>query len=121
MYSLVNNAGIAYKMNSTASAIEQATVTVNTNFTVTLNMMRAFNPIVREHGRIVNVAAFNGHLSRLSSQSLRDRFSNPELTEEELVALMEEFIREALGEGMVQYFLFYVQSRKDCTHYGVRL
>ena len=91
---LVNNAGIAYRNNSTASAIEQAMNTVKTNFTGTLNMMRAFAPIVHEHGRIVNVAAFNGHLSRLSSQSLRDRFSNPALTEEELMALMDEFITD---------------------------
>ena len=36
---LINNAGIAYKNASTAPAIEQATVTVATNFTGTLNMM----------------------------------------------------------------------------------
>ena len=95
---LVNNAGIAYKGASTAPDIEQATVTLNTNFTGTLNMLKAFAPIIRPHGRIVNVASWVGLFSRLSSQALRDKFANPSLTEEELVALMDQFI-EDVREG----------------------
>ena len=49
---------------------------------------------MRPHGRIVNVASFTGQLSRLASSDLRDRFSNPSLTEVELVSLMEEFISD---------------------------
>lgn len=86
--------GIAYKGNSTAPDIEQATVTTSVNFTGTLNMMRAFTPIVRPHGRIVNVASMTGHLSRLASSDLRSKFSSPSLTESELVALMEEQISD---------------------------
>ena len=91
---LVNNAGIAYKVASTAPMLEQATVTSRTNFTGTLNMMRAFFPIVKPHGRIVNVSSMAGHLSRLTTQSLRDRFTDQNLTEAGLVALMEEFISD---------------------------
>ena len=86
--------GIAFKRNSTAPDIEQAKVTLGVNFTGTLNMMRAFTPIVKPHGRIVNVTASNGHLSHLASSDLRDRFSNPSLTEAELISLMEEFISD---------------------------
>ena len=57
-------------------------------------MMRAFTPIVKPHGRIVNVASMVGHLSRLASSDLRDKFSSPSLTEAELVGLMEEFISD---------------------------
>ena len=89
---LINNAGMAYKSATTASNIEQATNTIKTNFTGTLNMMKAFMPLVRPHGRIVNVASMVGHLSRLSSQALRDKMSSPSLTESELVGLMEQFI-----------------------------
>ena len=85
---------MAYKGSSTAPDVEQATVTTSVNFTGTLNMMRSFTPIVRPHGRIVNVASFTGQLSRLASSDLRDRFSNPSLTEVELVSLMEEFISD---------------------------
>ena len=86
--------GIAYKGDSTAPDIEQATVTTGVNFNGLQNMMRSFTPIVKPHGRIVNVTASNGHLSRLASSDLRDRFSNPSLTESELVSLMEEFISD---------------------------
>ena len=43
---LVNNAGMAYKKASTAPFIEQATNTLKTNFTGTLNISRAFIPIM---------------------------------------------------------------------------
>lgn len=91
---LVNNAGIAYKSASTAPALEQATVTSGVNFTGTLNMMRSFMPITKPHGRIVNVSSMVCKLSRLTNQTLRDRFSNPALTEAELVSLVEEFISD---------------------------
>ena len=57
-------------------------------------MMRTFTPIVKPHGRIVNVVANNGNLSRLASPELRDWFSNPSLTEPELLLLMDEFISD---------------------------
>lgn len=86
--------GIAFKCDSTASDIEQAKTTLSVNFTGTLNMMRAFTPIVKPHGRVINVAANNGNLSRLASPELRDRFSDPSLTEPELLSLMDEFISD---------------------------
>ncbi len=89
---LVNNAGIAFKYDSTASNIEQATTTLATNFTGTKNMLQAFSPIVKPHGRIVNIMSWTGIFSKLSSESLRGLFSSSSLSEEELVALMEQFI-----------------------------
>ncbi len=89
---LVNNAGMAYKGNSTAPNIEQATVTLATNFTGTLNMLRAFTPIIKSHGRVVNVTSWVGLFSKLSNKSLQAKFSSESLTEEELVGLTEQFI-----------------------------
>ncbi len=91
---LINNAGIAYKAASTAPPIEQATVTMATNFTGTLNMMRAFFPLMKPHGRIVNVSSFVGALSRLTSKELQEKFSSPTLTEKELVSLADQFIAD---------------------------
>ena len=91
---LVNNAGMAYKTASTAPALEQATVTSSVNFNGTLNMMKAFLPVVKPHGRIVNISSMVGKLARLTSKDLRDRFSSPALTEAELVSLMEEFVAD---------------------------
>ena len=99
---LVNNAGIAYKTSSTAPDMEQATVTLEVNFTGTLNMMRAFVPIINPHGRIVNVSSFAGTLSRLSKQELRDEFSNPSLSEVQLVAMMDKFIVDVSNEEHVE-------------------
>lgn len=95
---LVNNAAIAYKSNSTASELEQATVTLKTNFTATLNMLKAFLPLLRPHGRVVNVASSVGHLSRITNQELSAKLSSPSLTESKLVELMEKFI-EDVKEG----------------------
>ena len=99
---LINNAGIAYKMASTAPVLEQATVTTNCNFTGTLNMMRAFVPIIKPHGRIANVSSWVGKLSRLTNKSLRDRFSDPNLTEPGVVALMDEFIADVKAGNHVE-------------------
>lgn len=54
---LVNNAGIAYKQASTAPFIEQAEVTVRTNYWSTLNVCNALLPILRSHARVVNVSS----------------------------------------------------------------
>ena len=109
---LVNNAGMAYKSASTAPALEQATVTSNCNFTGTLNMMKAFVPIARPHTRIVNVSSFVGKLSRLTSKSLQEKFSNPALTLSDLVSLVEEFISDT-REGN------HIEKGWGNTFYGV--
>ena len=90
---LVNNAGMAYKMASTAPFIEQATNTLKTNFTGTLNISRAFLPIIRPHGRVVNVSSSAGHL-KILHKNLQDKFSSPDLTEAELVSLMDQFVKD---------------------------
>lgn len=90
---LVNNAGIAYKMKSTAPFLEQATVTIRTNFTGTLDISRALLPLLRPHSRVVNVSSTAGRLSILQPH-LQEKFNHPNLTEGELVALMDQFVSD---------------------------
>ena len=90
---LVNNAGMAYKMASTAPFIEQATNTIKTNFTGTLNISRAFIPIMQPHGRIVNVSSSAGHLKKVQKH-LQEKFSSPDVTEAELITLMDQFVKD---------------------------
>ncbi|TNN04845.1 Carbonyl reductase [NADPH] 1, partial [Schistosoma japonicum] len=45
----VNNAGIAYKAESTTPLGEQARVTINTNFTSTVDFTEEFIPLLAEH------------------------------------------------------------------------
>lgn len=54
---LVNNAGIAYKQASTAPFLEQAEVTLRTNYWSTLNVCNTLFPILRPHARVVNVSS----------------------------------------------------------------
>ena len=90
---LVNNAGIAFKSSTTTPFLEQAKVTLRTNFTGTLDVCRALLPLVRPHGRVVNISATNGRLSILKPH-LQEKFSNPELTEQGLVALVDQFVAD---------------------------
>ena len=93
---LINNAAMAYKMASTASFSEQATNTIKTNFTGTLNITRALMPLMRPHGRIVNVSSFGGRLQQVG-KDLQKRFSDPAVTEVELVGLMQKFVDDVIA------------------------
>ena len=90
---LVNNAGMAYTNDSTAPFSEQASVTVANNFTGTLRISKALFPLIRPHGRIVNVSSRVGQLSILQKH-LQKRFTDPNLTEEALVSLMDQFVKD---------------------------
>lgn len=84
---------MAYKRASTAPFIEQATNTVRTNFTGTLNVTRALLPLIRAGGRIVMVSSTAGRLS-IVKPHLREQFSSASLTEQQLVSLMDQFVQD---------------------------
>ena len=54
---MVNNAGILAKGRRKEKP-QQTAKMMETNFWGTLNMMKAFYPIINENGRIVNVSGF---------------------------------------------------------------
>ncbi|XP_062384423.1 carbonyl reductase [NADPH] 1-like [Sardina pilchardus] len=93
---LINNAAIAFKMADTTPFGVQAEVTLKTNFFATKNMCNTFLPIIKAGGRVVNVSSVMGAiaLSRCSPE-LQARFRSDDITEEELVGLMERFVKEA--------------------------
>jgi len=97
---LVNNAGIAYKVASTASFAEQAEKTVFTNFHSTLRLCHALFPLLSPNARVVNVSSSCGHLLKINGAEpfageLRSKFASEELTEKELVEMMEDFVKLA--------------------------
>ncbi|XP_046392165.1 carbonyl reductase [NADPH] 3-like [Ischnura elegans] len=97
---LVNNAAIAFKNDAKEPFGEQAEVTVRVNFTSVLNTCRVLFPILRAGARVVNVSSSAGHLFRICGEEphaskLRERFSSPNLTEDELCSLMKEFVTAA--------------------------
>ncbi|XP_018614290.1 carbonyl reductase [NADPH] 1 [Scleropages formosus] len=93
---LVNNAGIAYKVADKTPFGTQAEVTLKTNFFATRDMCTVFLPIIKPGGRVVNVSSVMSSiaLSRCSPE-LQVRFRSDDITEEELVQLMNQFIQDA--------------------------
>ena len=54
---LVQNAGFAYGPRAPEPFADQAVETLKINFWGTLNMMKAFFPLIRPNGRVVNVSS----------------------------------------------------------------
>ncbi|KAL4714915.1 hypothetical protein ACJJTC_014286 [Scirpophaga incertulas] len=92
---LVNNAAIAFKHNATEPAGVQAEQTVSVNYFSVLNTCNILFPVLRNGGRVVNVSSSAGHLSKIPSAALRNRFSDPNLTIPELSDLMNNYIAAA--------------------------
>lgn len=93
---LVNNAGIAYKNDSTAPFGEQAEVTIKTNYFGTLAISNALFPLLRPHARVVNVSSMSSSFAiRKCSPEIQAKFMNPNITEEELTHLLNDFIQAA--------------------------
>jgi len=92
---LVNNAGIAFKMSSTAPFSEQAEVTIRTNYFGTLRASNILFPILRDHARVVHLSSSCGHLSVIPGEEKRKQLSDPNLSMDGLTSLMNEFVASA--------------------------
>ncbi|XP_033629911.1 carbonyl reductase [NADPH] 3-like [Asterias rubens] len=95
---LVNNAGIAFKRASTEPFGNQAAITMATDYRGTLDVCHSFHPILKPHGRIVNVSSMNGvkAFDELSEEN-KAHFRAIK-TEEDINLLLKDFI-EAAKEG----------------------
>ncbi|CDW58656.1 carbonyl reductase (nadph) 1 [Trichuris trichiura] len=92
---LINNAGIAFKHDSTVPAGEQAEVTLKTNYWGTKAVCEQLFPLLRRNGRVVNVSSQSGLLRCIKDEALKNRLESPSLTKEELDSIMEDFTRAA--------------------------
>lgn len=93
---LVNNAGIAFKVADSTPFGIQAEVTLRTNFLATRDLCNEFLPIIKPGGRVVNVSSGMSSIAlKRCSSELQARFRSNDITEEELVMLMEKFVQEA--------------------------
>ncbi|PUU83898.1 hypothetical protein B9Z19DRAFT_1071499 [Tuber borchii] len=80
---LVNNASIAGTDNE---------LMVDVNYYGTLMVCKKFLPILdKEHGRIVTIGSAIAHLAAFENEEIRNQLGNPELTIEELSALMDKY------------------------------
>ncbi|NXY62113.1 CBR1 reductase, partial [Callaeas wilsoni] len=93
---LVNNAGIAFKVQDTAPFAVQAEVTLKTNFFGTRNVCTELLPLMKPYGRVVNISSMASSKSLGGcSQELQQKFRSDTITEEELVQLMTKFVEDA--------------------------
>ncbi|NXA12015.1 CBR1 reductase, partial [Sapayoa aenigma] len=92
---LVNNAGIAFKVEDTTPFAVQAEVTMKTNFFGTRNVCTELLPLVKPYGRVVNVSSMvSSSALGKCSQQLQQKFCSDAITEEELVQLMTKFVED---------------------------
>ncbi|CAK8678987.1 unnamed protein product [Clavelina lepadiformis] len=93
---LINNAGIAYKVEDTAPFSEQAKVTVKTNFFGTLQASKILLPIIKPKGRVVNVSSMLSPMTlKKCSPDLQAVFRSGTITENQLIDKMNEFVQYA--------------------------
>ncbi|XP_069438306.1 carbonyl reductase [NADPH] 3 [Ovis canadensis] len=96
---LVNNAGIAFKTDDPTPFDIQAEMTLKTNFFATRNVCTELLPIVKPHGRVVNVSSSQGSQALENcSEDLQEKFRCEMLTEEDLVDLMKKFVEDTKNE-----------------------
>lgn len=83
---------IALQNAATEPFAYQAEVTVKTNYFSLLNTCNILFPLLRPHARVVNVSSSAGHLLTIPDAELRKKFSDPNLTVEQLSGLMNDFV-----------------------------
>jgi NAD(P)-dependent dehydrogenase (short-subunit alcohol dehydrogenase family) len=89
IFALVNNAGISMR----GFNVEVVRGTLGVNFFGALHVTQALLPLVQDGGNIVMVSSGMGELSGVGD-TLRARFTDPQLTRDGLVALAREFVAD---------------------------
>eukprot|EP01090_Pellita_catalonica_P006006 TRINITY_DN1620_c0_g1_i2.p1 TRINITY_DN1620_c0_g1~~TRINITY_DN1620_c0_g1_i2.p1 ORF type:complete len:285 (+),score=67.12 TRINITY_DN1620_c0_g1_i2:35-856(+) len=91
---LINNAAFkAAKPIPPAKEKEDDTVkTIAVNYYGTKRVLKYMQPILRKNGRIVNISSVAGVLDDRFNKEIRQSFLSPDLTEEDLDALMQKFL-----------------------------
>lgn len=116
---LVNNAGIAYKQASTAPFLEQAEVTLRTNYWSTLNACNTLFPILRPHARVVHVSSLASKWAIDSCSAELKNQLKACATISELNSFMTKFVTDVQNGNHQQ--LGWPQSAYGVSKVGVSL
>ncbi|CAC5392448.1 CBR1 [Mytilus coruscus] len=102
---LVNNAGISNKVGTIG---ERATTTCRTNYFGTLNVCNTLFPLLKPHARVVNVSSMASQeaISKCSEE-MRSKFKQPNITMDELTALIQQFIDAAQNDDHEKQGFFF--------------
>ncbi|KAI7317777.1 hypothetical protein KC315_g10297, partial [Hortaea werneckii] len=85
---LINNAGVNLDAKY---GYENARTTLDVNYRGVREMCHAFLPIMAKNGRIVNMSSVGSSLKPYS-EAMRQRFRNPNASQEDLDQLAQEFL-----------------------------
>lgn len=99
---LINNAAIAFKTDATEPFGIQAEETIRVNYFSLRRVCTALYPLLRPHARVVHVSSSAGRLCNITGNTLKERLSDPNLTEVELDKIMHEFVNAAKSNTHVQ-------------------
>lgn len=99
---LINNAGVCFNDSTLYGQVQhtsvgqQADLTFRTNFYGTYSVTQAMLPLLlnSDSPRIINMGSAAGSLEILQSDYLFDAFTNPELSLEDLISLMKQFVQD---------------------------
>lgn len=92
---LVNNAGLAFKLQDTTPFPEQARQSVDANYHGTKRMVESFRGAMRPGGRMIGVSSSSGQLGSSWSEALKARLLAEDLSVDQLDAIAEEFVSAA--------------------------
>uniref|UniRef100_G7P114 carbonyl reductase (NADPH) n=1 Tax=Macaca fascicularis TaxID=9541 RepID=G7P114_MACFA len=96
---LVNNAAVAFKSDDPMPFDIKAEMTLKTNFFATRNMCNELLPIMKPHGRVVNISSLQClRAFENCSEDLQEKFRSDTLTEGDLVDLMKKFVEDTKNE-----------------------
>ncbi|XP_007965747.3 carbonyl reductase [NADPH] 3 [Chlorocebus sabaeus] len=96
---LVNNAAVAFKSDDPMPFDIKAEMTLKTNFFATRNMCNELLPIMKPHGRVVNISSLQClRAFENCSEDLQEKFRSETLTEGDLVDLMKKFVEDTKNE-----------------------
>jgi len=87
---LVNNAGYASKSPDVNETVARETIGIN--YFGTKNVTNSVLPLLNNGGRVINLSSGMGLLGNVYSDSVKSRFLEPQITEEKLDTLANEFI-----------------------------
>ncbi|XP_050665523.1 carbonyl reductase [NADPH] 1-like [Leptidea sinapis] len=94
---LINNSDYVTEKN--LSHAEKVRRTLSVNFYGFINFGKLVYPLLSENARVINVSGPAGLLASIENERIRSRISDPMLTEDELVGIMQEY-EEAARKGI---------------------
>uniref|UniRef100_A0AAF5I0H1 Uncharacterized protein n=2 Tax=Strongyloides stercoralis TaxID=6248 RepID=A0AAF5I0H1_STRER len=89
---LINNAGFAFNIDATESALVQAKSTIGINYYGTKMVSKYLIPLIKDGGRIVNICSMCGQMGGYYSKDKIDLFKSNTYTEKDIDDFVERYI-----------------------------